>query len=386
MHRSPATSRDQHSISQHLSQHDIICTALAQLFDSYTVDSTDTLAARELVDELASREIELEGSEILERGLENADLEEREFEEPELLERDLADLDERDFEDELEERRFGGERRRPGGRGPGGRRRPFGDRRGPGGRGRRFGGRRGRGGRGSPPGGAPAPSAEEDPAERDYDDELAERYFDEELAERDFDDDLFDRDVEDDELVGRRFGIGGLGKISKKIFRAGRRFGGHGGGGQQSSAERRELDEIEDALLERDIIPSWMKNGRLPSLPGHKKLPSRRRRTPFLIAKRAFRGGRDDELIGRRFGIGGLGKIGRKMFRAGHRFGGHGGGGQQSSAERRELDEIEEALLERDWLKNRVRAPRRKPQTAFPSLRSPGIMRRSFRGGRGGRG
>ncbi|KAF5320562.1 hypothetical protein D9611_010673 [Ephemerocybe angulata] len=37
MHRSPATSRDQHSISQHLSQHDIICTALAQLFDSYTV-------------------------------------------------------------------------------------------------------------------------------------------------------------------------------------------------------------------------------------------------------------------------------------------------------------------------------------------------------------
>ncbi|KAF5339991.1 hypothetical protein D9611_012378 [Ephemerocybe angulata] len=37
MHKSPATSRDQHSISQHLSQHDIICTALAQLFDSYTL-------------------------------------------------------------------------------------------------------------------------------------------------------------------------------------------------------------------------------------------------------------------------------------------------------------------------------------------------------------
>ncbi|KAF5320485.1 hypothetical protein D9611_010749 [Ephemerocybe angulata] len=43
MHRSPVTSRDQHSISQHLSQHDIICTALAQLFDSYTswIDNLD---------------------------------------------------------------------------------------------------------------------------------------------------------------------------------------------------------------------------------------------------------------------------------------------------------------------------------------------------------
>ncbi|KAF6748248.1 hypothetical protein DFP72DRAFT_1174463 [Ephemerocybe angulata] len=288
-----------------------------------TVESTDALAARELVDELATREIKLEGPEILERGLENAELDEREVEEAELLDRDLDDLDERDFEDELEERRFGGERRRPGGRGPGGRRRPFGDRRGPGGKGRRFGGRRGRGGSGGPPGGAPAPTAEEDPAEREYDDQLAERYYDDDLAERDLDDDLFERDVEDDELFGRRFGIGGLGKIGKKIFRAGRRFGGHGGG-QQSSAERRELDEIEDALLERDIIlPSWMKNRRLPSLP-HKKIPSlpRRRRTPLLIAKRAFRGGR-----------GGRGRRGpRHGFRGGRGGRGRGGRGAGGAA------------------------------------------------------